>query len=183
MSVNSAFSQSSQKSPAASELVEAARRNDIDAVKILLQQGADPNEAGQWGHTALMHAAENNNVEMAHLFIKTGADIDARDINNTPALVVAAIYGTKEIVRLLIGEGAEIDMHASSVASYNGHPEIAQMLKNPDEIRRQFAEAAETERQVVEKTKADRTAYITSPALHRDMPAPKVLRLTPTGKK
>ena len=65
----------------------AACANDVDAVSWLLQAGANPNEIGDMGQTALHWAASNKNKEMADLLISFGAEADIVDeFGGTPDL-------------------------------------------------------------------------------------------------
>ncbi len=57
----------------------AARSGDVDAVRALLDQGADPNaKEDARGTTALMQAADQGHADVIALLIEHGADIAAR---------------------------------------------------------------------------------------------------------
>ena len=51
----------------------AARGNHVEAAKVLLKNGADPNIRNEWGKTALDWAMSKNNQEVAELLKSSGA--------------------------------------------------------------------------------------------------------------
>ena len=57
----------------ATPLLMAMFRNNKDAMRMLLDAGADPNAVGAEGDMPLLWAAERNDLEMAQLFLKFGA--------------------------------------------------------------------------------------------------------------
>ena len=98
-------------SAAASELTEAARTDDIAAVRRLLAARVNVNEPGGDGTTALHWAAYNDAGETARLLIGAGADVRAVTRNGalTP-LMLAATHGSASVVEALLAAGA--DPHA-----------------------------------------------------------------------
>jgi len=78
----------------------AAGRNH-DAVRILLEHGADANARQEGGWTALHQAAQNGDLETARLLIAAGADVDARASNQQNALDLALTKGHQAMVDLL----------------------------------------------------------------------------------
>jgi len=87
-------------------LVQAARRNDLAAVRALLKQRANVNAAEGDGATALHWAAYHGNVEMLSLLIGGGAKADAaNDLAITP-LAIAADNAHAPIVERLLELGA-----------------------------------------------------------------------------
>jgi len=73
-------------------------------VKMLLDQGADPNVREQNGYTALHAAAQNDDVEIIHLLLLGGADLTLKDTNGKTAMDVAMDAG-HEKATVLLGEG------------------------------------------------------------------------------
>lgn len=80
-------------------LAHAARVGDVDAVRILLERGADPNAQDRNGSTPLMGLARGpggwrdrpDDVELAaEALLEAGARIDARDANGRTAAFIAA---------------------------------------------------------------------------------------------
>jgi ankyrin repeat protein len=114
------------------KLIDAVRSNDLNQVRTLLNNGANPNASG--GMTALMYAAQNGHLETAKLLIDKGADVNAKDYGMT-ALMYAAQNGHLEIANLLIDEGADVNaqerdegMTALMCAAQNGHLKTAKLL-------------------------------------------------------
>ncbi|MYH51530.1 MAG: ankyrin repeat domain-containing protein, partial [Gemmatimonadetes bacterium] len=89
-------------------IVDAAKRDDIEAVRALLLDGADVNEAHGDGMTGLHWAALNGNAAIARLLIDAGATLEAvtRLGAHTP-LHVAAKEGRGEVVAILVEAGAD----------------------------------------------------------------------------
>ena len=89
-------------------VADAAMRDDVEAVRALLADGADVNAAHGDGMTGLHWAALNGNAEIARLLIGAGAALEAgtRLGAHTP-LHVAARAGHGEIVEVLAGAGAD----------------------------------------------------------------------------
>jgi ankyrin repeat protein len=84
------------------DLIEATIKNDIETVKQLLSQGADPNVFLDEARVTPLHfAAQNNCVEIAQLLIAAGADIHAKTYpdGETP-LDVAMLHGNQELITL-----------------------------------------------------------------------------------
>ena len=89
-------------------VADAAMRDDVEAVRTLLADGADVNAAHGDGMTGLHWAALNGNAEIARLLIGAGAALEAgtRLGGHTP-LHVAARAGHGEVVEVLAGAGGD----------------------------------------------------------------------------
>ncbi|MBC7897194.1 MAG: ankyrin repeat domain-containing protein [Cytophagaceae bacterium] len=57
----------------------AALRGDREAVRALLEGGADPNAAGEHGDTPLHVALEKKYVQVARILIAAGGSLDAKN--------------------------------------------------------------------------------------------------------
>ena len=88
---------------AASDIAEAVRRGDADAVRRLVASKADVNEPQGDGTTALHWAAYNDDVESAEVLIRAGANIQATTRNGaiTP-LWLGATLGSSGVVKQLL---------------------------------------------------------------------------------
>jgi ankyrin repeat protein len=113
-------------------LIDAVRSNDLNQVRPLLNNGANPNASGD-RMTALMYASQNGHLETAKLLIDKGADVNSKD--GMTALMYAAQNGHLEIAKLLIDEGADVNakrfyggMTALMYASKEGNLEVVKTL-------------------------------------------------------
>jgi ankyrin repeat protein len=78
-----------------------------DLVKLLLDQGADPNVKNNAGATALMWGV--GDARKVRLLVARGADVNARsEDGKTPLLIAAGQSGAASIVKLLLEKGADI---------------------------------------------------------------------------
>ena len=91
-------------------LIDAAARGDTSAVRQLLRDGADVNEAQGDGMTALHWAAETGNGELADMLVYAGANLEAGTrIGQYTPLHVASGKGHAGIVRALVEAGANAE--------------------------------------------------------------------------
>lgn len=87
-------------------LVEAAKNQDQQQIRTLLNQRADVNVRSEDGSTALLWAAHWNDLATAGLLIRAGADANAaNDLRMTP-LSQACTNGSAPFVELLLNAGA-----------------------------------------------------------------------------
>lgn len=96
-------------------LSKAIRLNDTEAVRELLELGADPNNCRvACGQEGLTMAAEHKNMPMVKLLVERGAIIDNEgDAHTIPAFYVAcSIPGNREMVEYFIAKGADVNGHA-----------------------------------------------------------------------
>jgi ankyrin repeat protein len=103
---------------AASGLADAARSGDREAVRALLKQGADVNEAAGDGVTALHWAARRGDAELASLLLVAGANPGAATrTGRYTALHLAAERGSAPVVKALIAAGANASAATSTGAT------------------------------------------------------------------
>jgi len=79
----------------------AAEVGDPEIVRLLLDAGADVNEAGADGVTPLMTAASFGGHESVEQLVLAGADVEAVAEDGASAILIAAEAGLREIVDLL----------------------------------------------------------------------------------
>src|SRR6516164_10346526 len=85
------------------QLLIAARKSDVPAVKMLLEKGADVNAKTSYGVTALSFAADRGSLEVVKILLEHGADVNATDtFYHETILARAASQGHAEIVKLLL---------------------------------------------------------------------------------
>lgn len=118
--------------------------------KLLIAAGADVNAADKKGVTALHFAAAKGNAEIAKVLIAAGANVNAVQDGGVTALHRAANKGNTEVVKILIAEGANVNNAAGAsnklktalqVAEEKGHTQVANILRNADNIRQPQAES------------------------------------------
>lgn len=61
------------------DLVEAAGKGNVQAVRTLLSDGADVNAKNTFGTTALMAAADRGDLEVVKAILAAGADVNAKN--------------------------------------------------------------------------------------------------------
>ena len=119
-------------------LVVAVRRGFPQAVRLLLDFGADTEQTDKEGLTAIAWAKKLNDKNIQMLLAQSGANTTA-DVDGSAenALVLAAASGDVARVRALLSAGANANAHVDSVkerktplaeAAKVGHAEIIRML-------------------------------------------------------
>ena len=101
--------------PADSPVADAAQRGDVQAVRSLLQQGADPNAAQSDGLTAMHWAAQRGDVEILEALLYAGATLEplTRLGSYTP-LHLASRSGHGDFVRTILEAGSKPDVFTST---------------------------------------------------------------------
>jgi ankyrin repeat protein len=110
-------------------LVFAAREGDLESVRVLLDAGADVNQATEYGWTPLLTATQNRYYELGKFLLDRGADPDIANKGGWMPLYVATDnrnieggdYPTRrpdmdhlEYIKLLLDQGADPDMRMQS---------------------------------------------------------------------
>ena len=89
-------------------LLDAARRGDTDAVRALLEAGADANLAQGDGLTALHLAAREGHLEVVRILINAGAETSATTrIGDYTPLHLAGGTGHADVIGALLRAGAD----------------------------------------------------------------------------
>ena len=118
-------------------IMAAIRRNDLEALELLLQVPLDPNLIRTFGRTPMHHATGAGHVESMQLLIEAGAAKNARESTAagcTPILL-AVKRGHVEGLRLLIAAEADLNRGTRDtgatpllLASEAGQVEIVRLL-------------------------------------------------------
>jgi ankyrin repeat protein len=95
-------------------LLVAVDEGDVERVKTLLDRGANVNERGMKGETALMMAAARGYVDVARVLVKSGADVAATCSAGLTALMSAASARQEEMVTFLLDNGADVNRKGPS---------------------------------------------------------------------
>jgi len=109
----------------------AAARGSLNAISLLLQNGADVNAQDDSRSTPMHQASDNGSLEVVKLPIDHGADSTALDNNGSIPLHLASDNGTVELVSLLIQRDANVKAKNSTPlhkASCRGPPDVVDVL-------------------------------------------------------
>ncbi len=82
-------------------LMWAAGYGNADAVKMLVDRGAEFNLTDDRGKSALMIAAENGHADAVSVLLNSGADVEIRDKDGRTARDLASIAGQSATARIL----------------------------------------------------------------------------------
>ena len=95
-------------------VVEAAAAQDTEAVRALIDRGADVDAPWADGSTALLWAAHWGDLDMADLLLAAGADVNAADDHGVTPLERAAENASLEMVEKLLAAGADANAARAS---------------------------------------------------------------------
>ena len=116
------------------KLFFACQEGQVDAARLLLDNGAAVDRATEDGRTPLYVACENGHVDAVRLLLDKGADVNwAAQYGRTP-LFVACQEGQIDAALLLLENGAEVnraDRYGYTplfIACHFGHIDVARML-------------------------------------------------------
>jgi hypothetical protein len=115
-------------------LLQAVWKEDLGAVRDLLEKGADPNAQTAYGTRLLHIAAKKSETEMTQLLVAKGADVNGRDRNGMTALMAAASAGQAQNEQVLLDAGADINAQddkgytALMWATVQGFPDAVEVL-------------------------------------------------------
>lgn len=111
----------------------ASNLGQVIVVSLLLDKGADVNQAG-YGMTPLYYASQNGHVDVVTLLLDQGADVNKARTNGGGPLYAASQKGHVGVVEALLRKGAEVDeIHANGetslyVAALNGNLDVVKVL-------------------------------------------------------
>ncbi|MFH2001228.1 MAG: ankyrin repeat domain-containing protein [Planctomycetota bacterium] len=113
----------------------AIRGNNLDAFKLLVENGADIDEPDSKGNTPLIMAIARSNEGIVEYLLSQGCALDKTEgFLGRTALHASAIKGLTLVTEMLIQKGADIDKKdknnktAMDYAVYYGFKELAQLL-------------------------------------------------------
>lgn len=115
-------------------VTDAAKADDLPAVRKSIKEHADVNAPANDGSTALLWAAYHSNAEMTKELLAAGATVDAANHYGVTPLLQASRNGDVAVMRALLDAGAEpTRWHAEGetplmAASRTGHVDAVQLL-------------------------------------------------------
>jgi hypothetical protein len=116
------------------DLLVAAERGELVAVRELVRSGARINWRDHRGRTALLAATWRNRIEVGRFLIQEGADVNAKDLIQDTPFLVAGAEGRAELLKLMLAAGADLkDTNryggtALIPAAHRGHVEAVKLL-------------------------------------------------------
>jgi hypothetical protein len=118
-------------------LFGAIMKNDAQAVRKLLAEGADPNQGQFFGQTPLVLAINNSNVPVVRELLQRGADVKATDQHGSTTLMRAVASETPDMALIadLIQRGVDPNVQnklgetALSMAVKRGDMKTVERLK------------------------------------------------------
>jgi ankyrin repeat protein len=117
------------------DILNRVRDNDLNAVKELIDAGADVNmQNDMMGYTPLILSIHGGHKEMAELLISKGADINIQDNRTGYTPLMLALNSNKtEMAELLLEKGADFKIKGNDgatalILSCGVSPEIAKNL-------------------------------------------------------
>uniref|UniRef100_A0A1I8P656 Ankyrin-2 n=1 Tax=Stomoxys calcitrans TaxID=35570 RepID=A0A1I8P656_STOCA len=112
----------------------AAKKDDVKAATLLLDNDHNPDVTSKSGFTPLHIASHYGNQAIANLLIQKGADVNFSAKHNISPLHVAAKWGKTNMVSLLLEKGANIEAKTRDgltplhCAARSGHEQVVDML-------------------------------------------------------
>lgn len=88
-------------------LIVDYRYGNLEAVKLLVEKGADVDFQQRWGHTALMVAAKDGHVDVVKYLLEQGANLFLKDRNNDTAMNIAT-ENEQDDIAIILKERAQI---------------------------------------------------------------------------
>lgn len=127
--------------------VAARRSDDAILVKVLLDFGAEVDQAGVDGKTALFHAAQNNDATLAILLLEYGAEINTATITGDTPLTTAITHNSHHVLRLFLERWLDYSVcprltgpHLLSIAARYADLQTIDILAGTDHFRLKYDE-------------------------------------------
>ena len=118
----------------AMDLLELCVNGDVDAARLLLDNGAEVDRANQNGATPLHIACCTGHVDLARLLLDNGAEVNRAMKDGATPLLIACYNGHVDAARLLLDNGAEVNRATTwgtplSAAKSQGRSSIVALLE------------------------------------------------------
>jgi ankyrin repeat protein len=110
-------------------------REEPEGVRLLLAAGADPNDMGQHGATALHWAVwRGRSAKVVGLLLDSGANVNAKRSDGRTAYELAALNIQKDVMGLLKGRGASTELKPISTEDARLLPDLT-MAHRTESVR------------------------------------------------
>lgn len=119
-------------------LIQAAHRNDVTAINVLLKEGVDLDARDAQGRTALLVAVDKNYIEVGTLLIEAGANVNVQDYSQDSPFLLAGARGNVELVKAMLNANPDFNLYnrfggtALIPAAERGHVETVKVLLGTD---------------------------------------------------
>jgi ankyrin repeat protein len=116
------------------QLLDAATRGDIDAVRRLLGEGVPVGCRDECGNDALLIAAIGGHTDVVKLLLAAGASIESKTRFNATPLMIACLFGKDRTADELLRQGADVNVHTRlgvtplMIAATRGDPDLINHL-------------------------------------------------------
>jgi len=111
----------------AGNLHQAVKRNSPEAIKAILETGADINKLNEHGQTPLMYGILMGSTEGVKALLDAGADKTINEKDDYNPLDAAAFQGRADIVKELLAHGFDVDGRHGS----DGHTPLQRACWGP----------------------------------------------------
>ena len=115
-------------------LHKACEVGNLEAVKYLVEKGADINVKDMWGETSLHYACRKGHLEVVKYLVEKGEGIHAKNKYGNIPLYLACQHGHLEVVKYLVEKGADVNAknkYGNTPLHYacrEGHLEVVKYL-------------------------------------------------------
>lgn len=92
------------------DIISLVKKNDLAAVKSVLDKGANVNTKDRIGRSLLLIATREKQIEMAKLLVSYKADVNLQDDQMDSPFLYAGASGQTELVKLFLENGARFDL-------------------------------------------------------------------------
>ncbi len=111
-----------------------SQKGYTDGVKLLIEAGADLNQAADDGATPLFIASQNGHNKVIAILVKAGADLNQATDDGATPLFIASQNGHSKVIAILVKAGADLNQATDNgttpllIASQNGHNKVIAIL-------------------------------------------------------
>ncbi len=92
--------------------IYACRTEDTNILKLLLENGLDPNTPDEYGISMLMEATFKEKLGHAQILLEYGSNIDQRSKNGETALIWTAVCKLEQSMEFLLTSGASVNLQS-----------------------------------------------------------------------